>query len=172
MPSPVSAAASVRFCRQQCDAETAVHDRRRPGRPISGSRSATVEAYQLLTWGAPERCQTRVILAAIGGLLPPPPPGAAGPFALSVPGKLEELAKAAGLDPDHADDVPTPPKFQKLREGVCSDLALRVGEDASYIPAELDVTGMTDLPRSGIGRQLSEGGPERCHWLLRLRRCR
>ena len=61
----------------------------RPGAPVA-----------ILIWGAPERCESRVILAAIGGLLPPPPPGAEGPFALSAPGKLEELAETAGLVPE------------------------------------------------------------------------
>jgi hypothetical protein len=54
-------------------------------------------AVAVLSWGDPERCESRTILAAIGGLLPPPPPGAEGPFALAAPGKLEELLGAAGL---------------------------------------------------------------------------
>jgi hypothetical protein len=33
-----------------------------------------------------------------------------------------------------------------LPEGVQADLALRVGEDTLYFPAELDVTRMTGLP--------------------------
>ena len=60
----------------------------------------------VVTWGAPERCETRTVLAALGALLPPPPPGAGGPFALSQPGALEELLAAAGLTPKHADEVP------------------------------------------------------------------
>jgi hypothetical protein len=77
----------------------------------------------IVTWGAPERCQSRVILGAIGGLLPPPPPGAEGPFALSVPGKLEELAQAAGLTPQRADDVPTPLIYPDLNTAVRTQLS-------------------------------------------------
>lgn len=29
----------------------------------------------VVTWAPPERCETRVVLAAVGSLLPPPPPG-------------------------------------------------------------------------------------------------
>jgi hypothetical protein len=36
-------------------------------------------------------------IKALGSLLPPPPPGAPGPFALSAPGALEDLAEQAGL---------------------------------------------------------------------------
>ena len=77
----------------------------------------------ILIWGAPERCESRVILAAIGGLLPPPPPGAEGPFALSVPGKLEELAEAAGLTPVRADEVPTPLIYPDLDTAVRTQLS-------------------------------------------------
>jgi SAM-dependent methyltransferase len=77
----------------------------------------------IVTWGAPERCESRVILAAIGGLLPPPPPNAEGPFALSVPGRLEELAAAAGLVPEQADEVPTPLIYPDLATAVRTQLS-------------------------------------------------
>jgi SAM-dependent methyltransferase len=80
-------------------------------------------AVGIVVWGAPERCESRVILAAIGGLLPPPPPGAEGPFALSVPGKLEELAEASGLVPERADDVPTPLIYPDLNTAVRTQLS-------------------------------------------------
>jgi hypothetical protein len=51
----------------------------------------------MLTWGQPEHCEAAAILKALGSLLPPPPPGAPGPFALSAPGALEDLARKAGL---------------------------------------------------------------------------
>jgi hypothetical protein len=44
-------------------------------------------------------------LATLGALMPPAPAGAPGPFALSAPGALEELARAAGLAPGDADEV-------------------------------------------------------------------
>jgi SAM-dependent methyltransferase len=72
----------------------------------------------IVTWGDPERCGTRHILAAAAPLLPPAPPGAAGPFALSAPGKLEELASTAGLTPERAADVDAPFTFASLDEAV------------------------------------------------------
>lgn len=66
----------------------------RPGAPVG-----------IVTWGAVEQCEIRSVLAAIGGLLPPPPAGAGGPFALSEPGKLEDLATTAGLTPKVAGNV-------------------------------------------------------------------
>jgi hypothetical protein len=56
-------------------------------------------------------------------------------------------------------------------EGPWADLALRVGEDTFYLPAELNVTRVAGLPRPGICRQFGEGGPQRRHRLSRLHRC-
>jgi SAM-dependent methyltransferase len=61
----------------------------------------------IMTWGAPEHCEAAVLLKALGSLMPPPPPGAAGPFALSAPGALEELVERAGLVPRSAGTVRT-----------------------------------------------------------------
>ena len=58
------------------------------------------------TWGRPEQCDAAGHLAALRPLLPASPPGSAGPFALSDPGALEELAERAGLHPERAADVP------------------------------------------------------------------
>lgn len=59
------------------------------------------------TWGRPEHCEAAAIIKALGTLLPPPPPGAPGPFALSAPGALEDLVRAAGLTPAHAAEFST-----------------------------------------------------------------
>jgi len=40
--------------------------------------------------------------------MPPPPPGAEGPFALSAPGRLEELVGSAGLSPSEVTEVECP----------------------------------------------------------------
>jgi SAM-dependent methyltransferase len=77
----------------------------------------------VVTWAAPERCETRTVLAAIGQLLPPPPPGAGGPFALSEPGTLEDLVADAGLTPKHADEVPVPFVFTDLDTAVRGHLS-------------------------------------------------
>jgi len=59
----------------------------------------------IATWGRPDDCEAAAHLGALGALLPPPPPGAPGPFALSRPGALASLARAAGLRPVDETDV-------------------------------------------------------------------
>jgi len=71
-------------------------------------------AVIILTFGRPEDCQTEGYLAALGALMPPAPPGTEGPFALSAPGKLEALAREAGLTPIGAHDVSCPWIFPDL----------------------------------------------------------
>jgi ubiquinone/menaquinone biosynthesis C-methylase UbiE len=61
----------------------------------------------VLTWGQPEDCEAAAIIKALGALLPPPPPGAPGPFALSAPGALEDLARQAGLSVSGAGELST-----------------------------------------------------------------
>ena len=78
-----------------------------PGSPVA-----------IATWGTVEQCEMRVVLAAIGSLLPPPPPGAGGPFALAVPGMLEDLVATAGLSPQQVIDVPTPYVYPDLATAV------------------------------------------------------
>lgn len=69
----------------------------RPGAPVA-----------VATWGDPERCDGKAIIAAVGALLPPPPPAAGGPFALAAPGALEALVEQAGLTAERALEVSTP----------------------------------------------------------------
>jgi SAM-dependent methyltransferase len=64
-----------------------------------------------MIWGTAAECEPAAHLAALGSLLPPPPPGAPGPFALSVPGGLEELCAAAGLVPGARRVVDCPWEF-------------------------------------------------------------
>lgn len=68
----------------------------RPGAPVA-----------IVTWGRPEDCEAAAYLKALGSLLPAPPPGAPGPFALSEPRALEELAGGAALTPDRVAEVTT-----------------------------------------------------------------
>jgi SAM-dependent methyltransferase len=72
-----SAVTSFNAVQYAADPVAALRELRRVARP--GSPVA------VLSWGDPGRCESRTILAAIGGLLPPPPPGAEGPFALAAP---------------------------------------------------------------------------------------
>jgi SAM-dependent methyltransferase len=61
----------------------------------------------IVTWGRPDDCEAAGYLKAVGSLLPPPPPGAPGPFALSEPGALEQLARQADLTVARAAEVDT-----------------------------------------------------------------
>lgn len=63
-------------------------------------------AIAVTTWGAPEHCEMGAVFAALGAVLPPPPPGSGGPFALSAPGRLEDLIGTAGVHPICAEEVP------------------------------------------------------------------
>jgi SAM-dependent methyltransferase len=83
-----------------------------PGAPVA-----------ITTWGAPEQCEMRAVLGAIGSLLPPPPPGAGGPFALAAPGALEGLVEGAGLTAGRIIDVPTPYTHADVETAVRSHLA-------------------------------------------------
>jgi SAM-dependent methyltransferase len=56
-------------------------------------------SVHIVVWGREERTELVAALRALGPLLPPPPPDAPGPFALSYPGALEQLAEQAGLTP-------------------------------------------------------------------------
>jgi SAM-dependent methyltransferase len=47
-------------------------------------------------WSVPEECEMRDIFQAVRGTLPEPPSGE-GPWALSMPGRLERLLEQAGL---------------------------------------------------------------------------
>lgn len=68
----------------------------------------------VMTWGEPAGMEAAALVAALKPLLPPPPPGAAGPFALSEPGKLEELAALSGLTPREVFDVACPWTYPDL----------------------------------------------------------
>jgi len=117
----------------------------RPGAPVV-----------VLTWGRPEQCETRVILAAIGGLLPPPPPGAGGPFALSEPGRLEALVASAGLTPDGAFDVAQSFDFPDLETAVraqlCTGPARRAIDHAGEAATRAALAEAYALHRQADGR--------------------
>jgi SAM-dependent methyltransferase len=115
-----------------------------PGSPVA-----------VLSWGDPERCETRTILAAIGGLLPPPPPGAGGPFALAASGKLEELLGAAGLTAAGGGEVQQRFAFPDLDEAVRAQLASgparRAIEHAGADATAAAITGAYDGNRQPDG---------------------
>jgi ubiquinone/menaquinone biosynthesis C-methylase UbiE len=100
-------------------------------------------AVAVATWGDPDRCDGRVLIAAMGALLPPPPPGAGGPFALAAPGALEALVESAQLTAQRAIEVPAPFVYPDLATAVRANLSAgparaaieRAGEDAARTAA-------------------------------------
>ncbi len=71
------------------DVVNALREARRVANP--GGRVA------MAVWGRAEDCEIGALVSGLSKFLPPPPPGAPGPFALSVPGRLEGLLEQAGL---------------------------------------------------------------------------
>jgi len=92
----------------------------------------------VMTWGEPAGMEAATLVAALKPLLPPPPPGAGGPFALSEPGKLEELTTSVGLSPLEVFDVEAPWHYPDLKtaqkglgsSGVAAKAAEISGQDA------------------------------------------
>lgn len=116
----------------------------RPGAPVV-----------VVTWAEPDRCESRTVLAALGGLLPPPPPGAGGPFALSAPGRLEELVSAAGLRPARAAEAPVPFVFADL------DVAVRAMLSAGPARIAVDHAGeeaAAEAIRTALAGAMRPGG--------------
>lgn len=89
------------------------------GDPVAALREAHRVARPggkvfIMTWGEPAGMEATALVAALKPLLPPMPPNASGPFALSEPGKLEELAASAGLTPLEVFDVDAPWSYPDL----------------------------------------------------------
>lgn len=77
----------------------------------------------MAVWGRPEDSDMGALIAALGQFLPPPPPGAPGPFALSVPGRVEGLLQQAGLTPESSGEVDCPFEFPDLGTAVRGHLS-------------------------------------------------
>lgn len=92
------------------DVVNALREARRVARP--GGRVA------MAVWGRAKDCETAATVTALSKFLPPPPPGAPGPFALSVPGRVEGLLQQAGLEPLTSGEVNCPFEFPDLEAAV------------------------------------------------------
>ena len=108
----VTAFNSVQYATDPTGALREIKRVAKPGAPVA-----------IATWGNPELCEMRLVLGAIGSLLPPPPPGAGGPFALAAPGALEALVEGAGLTAQKVIEVPTPYEFADIETAVRGQLS-------------------------------------------------
>jgi SAM-dependent methyltransferase len=77
----------------------------------------------ILVWGPPEQCESRVMFAEMGPLMPPAPPNAPGAIAWSEDGKLEELARHASLNPVTVGDVANPLIYPDLATAIRTQLS-------------------------------------------------
>ncbi len=77
----------------------------------------------VLVWGPPEDCESGVMFAEMGPLMPPTPPAAPGSIVWSEPGQLEALASSAGLDPLSVEDVANPLIYPDLATAVRTQLS-------------------------------------------------
>ena len=76
-----------------------------------------------LVWGPPEQCESGVMFAELGPLMPPAPSSAPGAIAWSEPGQLEQLAASAGLTPVAVEDVSNPLIYPDLATAVRTQLS-------------------------------------------------
>ncbi len=77
----------------------------------------------LLVWGPPEQCESAVMFAELGPLMPPARPAAPGAVAWSEEGSLEDLAARAGLAPLAVADVPNPLVYPDFATAVHTQLS-------------------------------------------------
>lgn len=117
------------------------------------------------SWGDPDRCDAREVIAALGSLLPPPPPGAGGPFALAGPGALEALVESAGLTAERALEVDSPFEYPDLAT------AVRANESAGPTRAAIDHAGpdrVREAATAALGRFVRPDGTVRLDNVYRV----
>lgn len=120
------------------------------------------------SWGDPERCEARVLLGAVGSLLPPPPPGTGGPFALAAPGALEALVESAGLTARSAVEVDTPFVWAD------HDVAVRAALSSGPARAAIDQAGaeaVADAAGRALGQFVQSDGSVRLANVMRFVLC-
>jgi SAM-dependent methyltransferase len=97
------------------DVVNALREARRVARP--GGRVV------MAVLGRQEDCDIAALMPALGRFLPPQPPGAPGPFALSVPGRVEALLEQANLSPLTSGEVDCPFAYPDLEIAVRANMS-------------------------------------------------
>jgi SAM-dependent methyltransferase len=77
----------------------------------------------VVVWGPPAQCESGVLFAELGPLMPPAPQDAPKAVAWSEEGELERLASAAGLEPVAVSDVANPLLYPDLATAVRTQLS-------------------------------------------------
>jgi SAM-dependent methyltransferase len=109
----------------------------------------------VLVWGPPDKCESGILFAELGPLLPAAPPQAPGAVAWSEEGALEELAGRAGLEVVTVAGVANPLVYPDLATAVRTQLSsgpARRAIEYSGLPA---VRGA--LTRAFAGHRTAEG---------------
>ena len=116
------------------DAVTAFNSIQYAGNPTAALREIKRVArpgqrVAITTWGRPEQCEMRAVLAAIGSLLPPPPPGAGGAVRAGRAGRARGArreCRADGRARDRRPDAVHPSRLRDRGARRISRPALRV----------------------------------------------
>ena len=114
----------------------------------------------LLVWGPPEQCESGVIFAELGPLMPPGPPASPGAIVWSEPGQLEQLAAVAGLTPLTVNDVSNPLIYPDLATAVRTQLSSGPAQAAirhSGLPAARGALDPCVRVQPQAGRDLPAG---------------
>jgi SAM-dependent methyltransferase len=119
----------------------------------------------MASWGDPAKCEARVLLAALGSLLPPPPPGAGGPFALAAPGALEALLEQGRLTAERGFEVQTPFEYTDLDAAVRA--AMSSGPAYAAI-GEVGATAVEDAARAALTAFVQSDGSVRIDNVMRV----
>jgi SAM-dependent methyltransferase len=109
----------------------------------------------LLVWGRAEHTDLVAVMQALHPLTPPRPPDGAGPFALSAPGLLEDLATECGFIPIEAGylDVPYeyPDQATMLRAQCSSGPAVLATRTSGAAKVRDAITSALSPRRSNTG---------------------
>ena len=119
----------------------------------------------LLVWGPPEQCESGVMFAELGPLLPPSPEEpdeAPGAIAWSEDGQLEHLAELAGLIPVAVEDVSNPLIYPDLATAVRTQLSSGRPAPPSSTPGWPPSAGRSPAPSPTAGSRTAPTARTTC----------